>query len=205
MLPSLPAPVACAPQLVDPAHIRLVHHGLASRSRRLELMIEMMNHLPARFTLDMILIPADKRYLAKLRALCATRPRLRLLPPVPFEELISTTNAYDIGVFLVPPVSFNLRFTLPNKFFEFVQARLMVAVGPSPEMARLVREHDLGVVADDFQPASLAAVLARLSADDIARFKLQSHRAAAELNSDQTNAVVRAFAVSGAPPPASPQ
>jgi len=30
VLPSMPAPVACDPRPVDPAHIRLVHHGLAA-------------------------------------------------------------------------------------------------------------------------------------------------------------------------------
>jgi hypothetical protein len=201
VLPSLPAPVACEPRPVDPAHIRLIHHGLASRSRRIELMIEMTDHLPERFTLDLMLMASDARYLARLRALCARRPRVRILPPVPFTDLISVTNAYDIGVFLVPPVSFNLRFALPNKFFEFVQARLMVAIGPSPEMARLVKEHDLGVVANDFAPATLAAALSRLSVEEIMRFKEHAHRAAAVLNSERTDAAVRSIVLAQEPPP----
>jgi len=156
-------------------------------------MIEMTDHLPERFTLDLMLMASDARYLARLRALCATRPRVRILPPVPFKDLVSITNQYDIGVFLVPPVSFNLRFALPNKFFEFVQARLMVAIGPSPEMARLVKEHDLGVVVDDFAPATLAAALSRLSVEEIMRFKQHAHRAAAVLNSERTDATLRSI------------
>lgn len=204
VLPSLPSPLALMPQPVMPARMRLVHHGLASPSRRLEGMIEMMDHLPDRFTLDLILMPADAHYLRKIARLCATRPRVRLLPPLPFAQLVAATNAYDIGVFLVPPVSFNLRFALPNKFFEFVQSRLMIAIGPSPEMARYVRAHDLGVVADDFRPASLAAALAALTPGDVWRFKQNAHRAAAILNSTQTDAAVRAFALGGAALPALP-
>lgn len=199
LLPSLPAPRALTPQPLARDRIRLVHHGLASASRRLEGMIEMMDHLPHHFTLDLILLPADPRYLRKLEAMCASRPRVRVLPPVPFEQLVTVTNAYDIGVFLVPPVSFNLRFALPNKFFEFVQSRLMIAIGPSPEMARYVRAHDLGVVSDDFRPAALAAALARLTPGDVWRYKQNAHRAAAALNSTQTDAAVRAFALGAAP------
>jgi hypothetical protein len=195
LLPSLPAPVTLSPHPVDPDHIRLVHHGLASRSRRLESMIEMMDFLPPRFSLDLMLVSSDQRYLGRLRALCATRPRVRLLPPVPFANLIPATNAYDIGLFLLPPANFNLRFALPNKFFEFVQARLMVAIGPSPEMARLTRAYDLGVVAGDFNPATLAATLARISPAEIERFKQNAHRAAASLNSNQTDALIRALAL----------
>jgi hypothetical protein len=199
LLPSYPAPVACKPQPVDPSRIRLVHHGLASRSRQIELMIEMVDHLPVNFTLDLFLMPSEDGYLGFLRRMCATRPRVRLLAPLPFAELVPATNGYDIGVFLVPPVNFNLRFALPNKFFEFVQARLMVAIGPSPEMARLVHEHDLGVVAADFRPATLAAALAGLSLADIERFKHNAHRAAAVLNSDQTDALVRRIALDPQP------
>lgn len=194
VLPSLPAPKKLEPSTVDPQRIRLIHHGLASRSRRLEGMIEMMEHLPARFSLDLMLVPSDRAYLSKLERLARSR-RTRILSPVPFTQLVETTNAYDIGVFLVPPVNFNLQFALPNKFFEFVQARLMVAIGPSPDMASYVREHDLGLVADDFQPRTLARALAVLSADDIARFKQQAHRAAEVLNSTHTDAALRALAL----------
>jgi hypothetical protein len=202
LLPNFPAPVACAPQPVDPTRIRLVHHGLASRSRQIELMIEMMDHLPERFSLDLILMPSDDGYLRSLRRMCSRRARVRLLAPLPFAGLVAATNAYDIGVFLVPPVNFNLRFALPNKFFEFVQARLMVAIGPSPEMARLVRQHDLGVVAADFRPAALAAALAGLSPADIGRFKHNADRAAAEMHLGKTDAFVRQLALN--PTPRSP-
>ena len=195
VLPSLPAPRALEPRRVDPGQIRMIHHGLASPSRRLEGMIELMDHLPQVFSLDLMLVPANPGYLAKLQRLATGRRNVRVLPAVPFAQLIEVTNAYDIGLFLVPPVSFNLRFALPNKFFEFVQARLMVAIGPSPDMARYVREHDLGVVSADFRPATLGSALARLSTDDVARYKQQAHRAAAVLNSDHTDAFVRALAL----------
>ena len=200
LMPSLPVARDLAPRAVDPARIRLVHHGLASPSRQLEVMIELMDHLPERYTLDMLLMPSDQAYLARLQKLCAARPRVRILPPVPFAELVPFTHAYDIGLFLVPPVSFNLRHALPNKFFEFVQARLMVAIGPSPDMARFVRAHDLGVVADDFAPATLAAKIAAVSPEAILRYKQNAHAAAALLNSDLTDHMVHALAC-GEPPP----
>jgi hypothetical protein len=61
-------------------------------------------------------------------------------------------------------------------------------------MARIVREFDCGVVAEDFQPASLAKVLNRLSATDIDRMKAGSDRAArvhnAENNAEKLRAIV---------------
>ena len=200
LMPSLPRAQDLIPRPVDPARIRLVHHGLASPSRQLDVMILLMDHLSENYSLDLLLMPSDPAYLARLQKLCHSRPRVRILPPVPFAELVPFTHTYDIGLFLVPPVSFNLRHALPNKFFEFVQARLMVAIGPSPDMAGFVRSYDLGIVAADFAPATLAAKIAAVSPEEILRFKQNSHAAAAVLNSALTDRMIHALAV-GEPPP----
>ena len=49
-----PAYEDLAPQAVDPGRIRIIHHGAASPSRRIELMIDMMDHLDHRFHLDLM-------------------------------------------------------------------------------------------------------------------------------------------------------
>jgi hypothetical protein len=95
-------------------------------------------------------------------------------------------NQFDLGVFLLEPVNFNYRLALPNKLFEFIQARLGVAIGPSPEMARVVESTGCGVVAPDFRPASLAACLARLGEGEINALKARAD-AAAPVLSARTN------------------
>ena len=92
--------------------------------------------------------------------------------------------AYDVGLFVLPPVNFNYRFALPNKLFEFIMAGLAVAIGPSPEMARVVIDHGCGIVAADFAPATIAARLNALSADAIDAFKRRSLDAARVLNAE---------------------
>jgi hypothetical protein len=169
------------PGRTDTNAVRMVHHGGAIPSRRIELMIELMDHLEPRFQLDLMLVPTDERYFGRLRALANRRPRVRMVDPVPMRELPHRLNQYDIGLFLLPPTNLNYHFALPNKFFEFVQARLAVAIGPSPEMARLVRQYGCGIVSDDFDPVSLARRLNGLDAGRIASYKKQSHLAAREL------------------------
>lgn len=161
--------------------IRMVHHGAAIPSRRIELMIETMKHLDDRFRLDFLLVPGDAAYIRRLAALAGADSRIRIVAPVPMPELPRHLNRYDVGLFLLPPVNFNYQWALPNKFFEFVQARLAIAIGPSPEMARLVRRYDCGIVADDFSPRSLAARLNALDRDRIDYFKRHSHEAAKAL------------------------
>ena len=74
---------------------------------------------------------------------------------------------------------------MPNKFFEFIQARLMVAIGPSPEMARLVKQYDLGIIAKDFSPQEMAKSLNSLSKEQILQYKENVNKAAEILNAEK--------------------
>jgi hypothetical protein len=131
------------------------------------------------------MVPGERRYFAHLQQLVERQPRVRLVDPVPQREITRWCNAYDVGVLMLPPENRNNLYALPNKLFEFVQARLAVATGPSPEMERVVREHDCGVVADGFTPAALASALRSLSPERIAEYKLHADRAAGALSAEQ--------------------
>lgn len=175
------------PTAVDDGRVRLVHSGGAVHGRNLELMIDAMRSLDERFTLDLFLVPAADggRYLGELRDRAAGDPRIRFRDPVPPGDLPLTLNAYDVGVFWIPPVHTNARLTLPNKLFDYVQGRLAVAIGPTIEMVDVVREHGLGVVADDFTVDACVRSLAGLSAPQIRQYKSRAHAAARELSFDR--------------------
>jgi hypothetical protein len=177
-------PLAPSPRAPGDLRIRMVHHGNASRSRRIETMIRLLDSLDERFSLDLMLVGMTPGYERELRAFVSTRPSVRLLDPVPMRRLPAVLNAYDVGLYILAPTNLNNRLALPNKFFEFVQARLALAIGPSPEMARIVRERDLGVVADDFTPEAMARALAPLTPDAIERFKSNAENAARDLSAD---------------------
>ena len=90
-------------------------------------------------------------------------------------------NNYDIGLFFVKPVTFNLLNCLPNKLFEFIQGRLAIAIGPSPEMSKIVEKHNCGFVSKDFNTNSMIELLNNLDKKNIDKAKLNSSRAAKEL------------------------
>lgn len=166
--------------------VRLIHHGGINRSRKIELMIDLMDTLEHRFTLDLMLVNTDPKYFEELQRRASHNHRVRFVDPVPLAEIPSVLNHYDIGVYLLPFSNFNNMHALPNKFFEFVQGRLGVAIGPSPEMARLIAEYDLGLVAADFHPATLAKLLNELTAEQIRQFKRNADLAARELSSQES-------------------
>lgn len=188
---NVPPAAALAPSPAMPGRVRMIHHGVAARSRKIESMIAMFDHLDARFSLDLMLVPSDPRYFRKLQDLARGRRGIRFLDPAPMREIAARINGYDLGLYLLEPNSFNNLHALPNKFFEFIQARLAVAIGPSPEMARIVQQHDLGLVAAQFSPAALAEALRPIEAAQIARWKDNAARAAPTLSWEHESSVLR--------------
>lgn len=164
--------------------IRLVHSGAGLANRGIHRMIDAVESSTAEVTLDLYLTRNDPRYMDELRRRCSASSRCTLHDPVPYDELIETLSAYDVGVFVLPPVNFNYLWALPNKLFDFVQARLGIITGPSPEMAAIVSGHSLGAVTADFTAAALQRVLDELEAGTVDEWKRAADRAAHPLSSE---------------------
>ena len=173
--------------------IRLVHSGACLRARVLEVMLEAVERSTIPVTIDLYVTPNDPGYLAELRERFGDSERIQIHDPVPYEELVVTLNAYDVGVFVLPPTTFSYHWALPNKLFDYVQARLGVITGPSPEMARIVREYGLGDVTDDFCADSLVTVLDSLTPEQVETWKLHSAQAADALAAPAQVAIWRGY------------
>lgn len=176
------------PSPVNPQKIRLIYHGGAITGRRLENQIRMMDFLDEKYELNLMLLGDDK-YIEKLKNIAQPNKNIKFLPPVAFNEIASFTNQFDVGIYSLAPTNTNNRLALPNKLFEYIQARLAIAISPSPEMRRVVEEYDLGVVAKDFAPKSLAKVIGELSAEKIGFYKKNADRHAFELSAEKNKEI----------------
>lgn len=170
-----------------PAHapIRLVHSGGPSPARKIETMVQAVRDTTADVTLDFYLLEDDSDYMRSVRELAAGVDRITFHAPVPYDRLVETLADYDLGISLLAPINFNHVWALPNKFFDYIQARLGVIIGPSPEMGRIVEEYSVGAISDDFTPESLARLLEGLNPADVSRWKQNSEEHAQTLSSEQ--------------------
>lgn len=157
--------------------IRLVHAGGATPAR-LDTMLAAMELVTSDATLDLFLVDSGGGYVEQMRQRYTDHARVTVHDAVPTSELVPTLNAFDVGIHILPPVSFNHRYAMPNKLFDFVQARLGVLTGPSPEMAALVREHSMGFVTSDFSPDAVARQIDALTPEAVQTAKEHSDAAA---------------------------
>ncbi len=171
---------------------KLVHVGGASKSRKLENMIIAFKHIKSNFNflLDFYLVANDKdskdylQYLKKLAQNEINNPNIKInfLEPIKQSDLINILNEYDIGLSYMYPSNINNLYCLPNKLFEYIQARLAILASPNPEMAKLVKEYNLGFVSENYQPEELAKSLELFNNQNIMLFKENSNKVSKLLN-----------------------
>ena len=160
--------------------IRLIHHGALLPGRKIEKMISIVQEVGENFTLDIMGVPNAHAmdYYQLLENLCSKTNNVRLINPVKFNEIVPFINQYDIGIYLLEPSNFNHFNALPNKLFEFIQAKLAIIVSPTPEMGNLVSKYQIGKIADDFSTNSMVEILKAITQKDIAFYKENSKKAA---------------------------
>jgi hypothetical protein len=180
LLPNMPRFANLEPKKPDPHKIKLVHHGVVSDARGIDTLIKSLEFVENKFELHLILL-GERRRVDKIREIAYNNAQVFFHDPVDTLKIPFFLNQFDLGVFLLKPLSQSYLEALPNKFFEFVQARLGVIIGPSPEMARYVRQYGFGIIADGFAVQDLADQLNTLNSDTIWKFKKAAHSAAKEL------------------------
>ncbi|QJD76683.1 glycosyltransferase [Pyruvatibacter mobilis] len=175
-----------APQPFRPVgdRIRVVYHGDLSKTRQIHVAIQ---SVPLwREDIDLVLRgsgPSDyiddlKEQVNKLNI----RSRVFFEEPVPFDQIVPKANEADIGFYSYEAYSPQIRFSLPNKFFEYIMAGLAICVSDLPEVARLAHYYGLGKLIPDHSPEAIAKAINSFSKDDIERHKKAAVAAALELN-----------------------
>ncbi|CAI3671684.1 Glycosyl transferase [Clostridium neonatale] len=176
-----------------PGNIGIVYHGVMNESRHLEYLVDIVDKLDDRFKLYLYLIESNDNYeySKKLIKKIENSKKCFLKKSVSPEKIVEVIHKYDIGIFFLKPVNFNYKYALPNKFFEFIQARLAVAIGPSIEMKNYIDKYKCGIVSDDFSCESMIDKLNNLTAEDIDNYKINCCKLSEEENYEKNSAILK--------------
>ncbi|HEV7284593.1 MAG TPA: glycosyltransferase [Kaistia sp.] len=162
----------------------VIFHGLIARDRGLEDCIRSVALWRPEFKF-VLRGPVSAEYRAELDAIareCGVTDRVDFLPPVPMIDLIREAAKADIGISTPPKTSKHNIYALPNKFFEYIQAGLALCIADLPDMGKIVKRHDLGLLIPEVTPEHIAQTINNFTVESVNRFKENSRLAAAELN-----------------------
>jgi glycosyltransferase involved in cell wall biosynthesis len=168
---------------LDPSVGIALYQGNIQPDRRLDILVRAAAFLEEDIVVVMLgggIEPA----ISEIKTLIASEglaDRVKILPPVPYEELLDWTSSADIGLTLIPPDgTLNMRTCLPNKLFEYLMAGLPVLTSPMDAVAPLVTSYDVGQVVASLAPTDLGAAINAILRDaaGLARMRLNALNAA---------------------------
>jgi glycosyltransferase involved in cell wall biosynthesis len=153
------------------APIQLIHHGILAPVRGIDLLIDIIKALGPDYRLT-LMGPGPSDYLDALKSMAVSLGNIEVRNLVPYEEIVETIHTYDLGLVIFGSRHYHHKYmTVPNKFWECLQARVPVLVSPESAMADIVRDTGCGIVADSPSLESYVTAIRSLNRDDIVKMK----------------------------------
>jgi glycosyltransferase involved in cell wall biosynthesis len=116
------------------------------------------------------------------------------LPAVSPDILLDYTSSADIGFAITQPASLSYYYSLPNKLFEYIMAGLPVVISDMKEMAKIVRENNIGIVVDDLTAKGIASAVFALEHKNYSEFIRNIERLKMKYNWElQEDALISAY------------
>jgi glycosyltransferase involved in cell wall biosynthesis len=170
-------------QLPEEGCIVILQGAGINIDRGAEEAVEAINHLEG-VTLLIVgsgdVIPALKKFVRD----SGMENKVVFVDRKPPGELFRYTSSADIGLSLDKDTNLNYRYSLPNKLFDYIHARVPVLASNLPEVRKIIEQYGIGRVVESHDPREIANAI-RGMLDDMAAGKSWQNgleKAASELN-----------------------
>ncbi len=147
---------------------RLLFHGNISSDREVDRFIKYFDFEEAKSTLT-VRGNGSLKYINVLQELISRKNYLEVVrynKAVPRSELIKASTSYDFGLIPWRNSHPQKRYSMPNKFFEYLTAGLPIICTDDSEISDLVKEYEIGLVFTYQQIELLVSKLRELNDSD---------------------------------------
>lgn len=167
-----------------------------NENRGMEEAVEMMQFLPNDFMLYFIGNGTILNQLKKRVSDLQLESKVTFIHPLPYEEMMEYTTQSFLGlIFEKIDISDEHRFSLPNKFFDYLQAGIPVLSSKAPEIKRIIEKYNVGDFINSFDPKEIAEKIISISTDHVVyeRWKHNTEKASEELNWENEETILINF------------
>ena len=143
----------------------ILYQGVLNPGRGLKPMIKALNFIE---DLDLIIIGYGK-VAEELKAFVLEEKmneRVHFLGRISRDKLFNYTKKATLGMVLEEPLGLSFTYSLPNKLFDYIHAEIPIIAGNLPEITRIIKEHKVGVIIDDYSPEKIALAIKNLLHDE---------------------------------------
>lgn len=108
------------------------------------------------------------------------------------DRLKQLTPTADLGLSIEEDLGLNYRFALPNKLFDYIQARVPVLITDLPEMKAIVEKYQIGTITPSLEPQALAhAISDALASKNYTTWCKNTEQASQELNWETEEKIIQ--------------
>lgn len=148
---------SCSEKRIDAGNRHIVlYQGALNTGRGIELIIRAMQYIDN--TVFVIIgdgdIAGDLKELTEKNNL---QEKVIFKGRIPLNELPLYTMQADIGISLEENRGLNYYYSLPNKLFDYIQARVPVLTNDFPEVKRIVEGYDIGITVNNYDYVYLSS------------------------------------------------
>jgi glycosyltransferase involved in cell wall biosynthesis len=165
------------------SHTRIaLYQGYLSRDRGLGIIIQAAHFLAPNTMIVLMGKGEDQADLQTLIEQEGVAECVKILPAVPYAELLNWTASADVGLIIYRAASPNVPMMLPNKLFEYLMAGVPVLASPLEAVVEIVEAYDVGRIVTSQQPEEIGQAINNLLADEEARAHMRTNALAASLH-----------------------
>jgi glycosyltransferase involved in cell wall biosynthesis len=125
----------------------------------------------------------NRDHLEALIAEKGVTDRIKLIPFVPYDEMLDWIASADIGLIIYQQdFSLNVRTLLPYKLFEYLMAGLPVLTSETKAVIDVVKNYDVGQVLTSTEPEAIAKAINAMLADNTALQRMRQNALEATRN-----------------------
>lgn len=162
----------------------ILYQGVLNQGRGLEASIKAVHHMDENVVLK---IAGEGDLSKQLRTMVddlEAHDKIEFLGWLTPDELKEETRKADVGLNLLTGKSLNYKYSLANKFFDYMHAGIPSINMDFPVYRRICREYEVGVCIDKLEPETIQSTIRELihNQDKIDRMKKACDRAKAQFN-----------------------